>query len=104
MAPTAQRSARIEARIAPEALEIVKHAARMEGRSISDFVVSAAYEVAVDRIDRREAVDARLRMRRQWADPAALEQSYAEMAADEAHEADANEWCEALIGDIAVDD
>jgi len=47
MMPTEQsRSARIEARIAPDALAVVKRAAEMQGRSISDFVVAAAQEAA----------------------------------------------------------
>jgi uncharacterized protein (DUF1778 family) len=40
------KSARIEARIAPEALAIVKSAAEIQGRSLSDFVVAAAQEAA----------------------------------------------------------
>jgi uncharacterized protein (DUF1778 family) len=40
------RTARIEARIAPEALVIVKRAAELQGRSVSDFVVAAAQEAA----------------------------------------------------------
>ncbi len=46
MAETATRSARLEARIAPDALQLVKKAAELEGRSVSDFVVSAAQEAA----------------------------------------------------------
>jgi len=40
------RTARLEARIAPDALAIVKRAAELEGRSVSDFVVAAAQEAA----------------------------------------------------------
>jgi uncharacterized protein (DUF1778 family) len=40
------RSGRIEARIAPDALAVVKRAAEMQGRGISDFVVAAAQEAA----------------------------------------------------------
>ena len=40
------RTARLEARIAPEVLEILKRAAELEGRSVSDFVVAAAQEAA----------------------------------------------------------
>ena len=40
------RTARIEARIAPDVLSLVKQAAEMQGRSVSDFVVSAAQEAA----------------------------------------------------------
>jgi len=46
MASEAQRTARIEARIAPEALETVRRAAEIQGRSLSDFVVAAAQEAA----------------------------------------------------------
>ena len=34
------------ARIAPDALAVVKRAAEMQGRSVSDFVVAAAQEAA----------------------------------------------------------
>ena len=40
------RNARIEARIAPEGLALVKRAAEIQGRSLSDFVVAAAQEAA----------------------------------------------------------
>jgi uncharacterized protein (DUF1778 family) len=36
------RTARIEARISPDALIVVKRAAELQGRSVSDFVVDAA--------------------------------------------------------------
>lgn len=41
-----QRTVRIEARIAPETLAIVRRAAEIQGRSISDFVVAAAQDAA----------------------------------------------------------
>ena len=40
------RTARIEARIAPDALALVKRAAELQGRSVSDFVVAAAQDAA----------------------------------------------------------
>jgi uncharacterized protein (DUF1778 family) len=43
---TQQRSTRIEARIAPEALALVRRAAEIQGRSLGDFVVAAAQEAA----------------------------------------------------------
>jgi uncharacterized protein (DUF1778 family) len=46
MAQDTTRSARLEARIAPEALAIVRRAAELEGRSLSDFIVGAAQEAA----------------------------------------------------------
>lgn len=41
-----QRTARIEARFSPEVLVLVKRAAEIQGRSLSDFVVAAAQEAA----------------------------------------------------------
>ncbi len=45
------RSSRIEARIAPDTLAVVKRAAEIEGRSVSDFVVAAAQEAAYRTIE-----------------------------------------------------
>lgn len=42
----AQRTARVEARISPDALELIRRAAELQGRSISDFMVAAAQEAA----------------------------------------------------------
>ena len=42
----ATRSARLEARIAPDALLVVRRAAEIQGRSVSDFVVAAAQAAA----------------------------------------------------------
>lgn len=46
MSLESNRSARLEARITPDALAVVKRAAELQGRSISDFVVAAAREAA----------------------------------------------------------
>lgn len=40
------RTSRIEARIEPGVLQLVKRAAELQGRSISDFVVTAAQAAA----------------------------------------------------------
>jgi uncharacterized protein (DUF1778 family) len=40
------RTARIEARIAPDLLATVKRAAQLQGRSVSDFMVTAAAQEA----------------------------------------------------------
>ena len=45
-APLSNRAARIEARFTPEALRILKRAAEIEGRTLSDFVATAAQEAA----------------------------------------------------------
>jgi uncharacterized protein (DUF1778 family) len=50
------RTARIEARIAPEALALVKRAAEIQGRSLSDFVVAAAQEAAHRTIEETEII------------------------------------------------
>lgn len=46
MATTLNRTARLEARIAPDTLAAVKRAAEIAGRSVSDFVVEAARQAA----------------------------------------------------------
>jgi uncharacterized protein (DUF1778 family) len=56
MPQLASRTARIEARIAPEALRIVKRAAELQGRSISDFVVAAAQEIAHRTIEEAQII------------------------------------------------
>ena len=45
------RTARIEARTTPETLEILRRAAEIQGRSMSDFVVTAAREAACRAIE-----------------------------------------------------
>lgn len=50
------RTARIEARIAPETLAIVRRAAEIQGRSISDFVVAAAQEAAQKTVSEMEII------------------------------------------------
>jgi uncharacterized protein (DUF1778 family) len=52
----ATRTSRIEARIAPDALRVVKRAAELQGRSISDFVVAAAREIALKTIDEAQLI------------------------------------------------
>jgi uncharacterized protein (DUF1778 family) len=46
MPSSVQRTARIEARLSPEALEIIRRAAEIQGRSVSDFVVAATQAAA----------------------------------------------------------
>jgi uncharacterized protein (DUF1778 family) len=50
------RTSRIEARISPDALAIVKRAAEIQGRSISDFVVAAAQEAAYRTIEETQII------------------------------------------------
>jgi len=51
MAKGSRLTARIEARIAPEVLAVVKRAAEIQGRSLSDFVVAAAQDAAYRAIE-----------------------------------------------------
>jgi uncharacterized protein (DUF1778 family) len=53
---TATRTARLEARITREALAIVRRAAEIQGRSVSDFVVAAAQEAAEKTVTEVEVV------------------------------------------------
>ena len=50
------RTARLEARITPDALAVVKRAAELQGRSVSDFVVAAAQEAAQRTIEETQII------------------------------------------------
>lgn len=56
MSQNQARSARIEARIAPDVLAVVKRAAELEGRSVSDFIVAAAREAATRTIKEAQII------------------------------------------------
>ncbi|MBB5048096.1 uncharacterized protein (DUF1778 family) [Rhodopseudomonas rhenobacensis] len=56
MAQDRARTARIEARIAPDALAVVKRAAELQGRSVSDFIVAAAQEAAARTIEATQII------------------------------------------------
>lgn len=47
----APRTARVETRIAPDVLALVRRAAELQGRSVSDFLVAAAQEAAYRAIE-----------------------------------------------------
>lgn len=59
---------RVLARIAPDALAIVKRAAEIQGRSVSDFVVAAAQEAAQRTIERTEIIPLSLEGQRAFAE------------------------------------
>ena len=61
MAKAQTRSTRLEARIAPRALAVVKRAAEIQGRSVSDFVVAAAQEAAERTIKQTQLIQLSLR-------------------------------------------
>jgi len=50
------RTARLEARITPDALAVVRRAAELQGSSVSDFVVTAAQQAAHRVIEETQVV------------------------------------------------
>lgn len=56
MPSNSTRTARLEARIAPDALAVVKRAAELQGRSVSDFVVTAAQDAARKAIEETQII------------------------------------------------
>ena len=54
--PRLNKTARIEARVPADLLAVVKHAAELQGRTITDFVVSAAREAAYKSIEETEII------------------------------------------------
>lgn len=68
MTQNSPRSMRLEARIAPDALAVVKRAAEIQGRSVSDFVVAAAQEAAEKAIADAQIVRLSLADQRAFAD------------------------------------
>ncbi len=62
------RSARVEARIAPDTLAVVKRAAEIQGRSVSDFVVAAASEAAQRTIEETHLIRLSIEDQRRFVD------------------------------------
>lgn len=52
-----RKVARLEARISPAIYSLVQRAAELQGRSVSDFVVSAAQRAAETTIAKRELIE-----------------------------------------------
>lgn len=53
---TTSKHSRLEARITPDVHALLKRAAEIEGRTLSDFVVSAAREAAMQTIEQSEVI------------------------------------------------
>jgi uncharacterized protein (DUF1778 family) len=68
MSQESNRSARLEARIAPDALAVVKRAAELQGRSVSDFVVAAAQEAAHRAIEETQIIRLSVEDQRRFAE------------------------------------
>lgn len=62
------RTERVEARIAPDVLEVVRRAAEIEGRSISDFLVGAAQEAAHRTIEQTQIIRLSMEEQQRFAD------------------------------------
>ena len=62
------RSARIEARITPENLAVIKRAAEIQGRSVSDFLVTAAQDAAHRVIEETHIIRLTVEQQRQFAE------------------------------------
>lgn len=50
------RTARVEARIAPDVLVVIRRAAELQGRSVSDFLVVAAQDAAYRAIEESQII------------------------------------------------
>jgi uncharacterized protein (DUF1778 family) len=56
ISPTPQRRERLETRLSPEQKALLERAAALEGRSLTDFVVSSAQAAAAETIQRYELI------------------------------------------------
>lgn len=62
------KTARLEARITPNLQALLKRAAELDGRSVTDFVVSAAQEAAERRIEQAHLIRLSLADQRAFAE------------------------------------
>jgi len=60
------RTHRLEARIAPKTLDLIRRAAEAKGSSLSDFVVAAAREVAARELDEQNIIRLSAQEQRQF--------------------------------------
>jgi uncharacterized protein (DUF1778 family) len=60
------RTHRIEARIAPKALDLIKRAAEARGSSLSDFVVAAARDAAARELEEQNIIRLSAQEQRQF--------------------------------------
>lgn len=65
--PAPARTSRVEARIAPDALAVVRRAAELQGRSISDFLVAAALKDAHRTIEDSQIIRLSIEEQRRFA-------------------------------------
>ena len=65
-APQSPRTTRVEARIAPDALALVRRAAELQGRGVSDFLVTAALRDAQRTIEEAQILRLSVEERRRF--------------------------------------
>jgi uncharacterized protein (DUF1778 family) len=68
MKPATQRTARLEARVPADVMARLKRAAEIQGRTLTDFVVSAADEAACRIIQQTEIIHLTVEGQRQIAE------------------------------------
>jgi uncharacterized protein (DUF1778 family) len=68
MKHTTQTTARLEARLPPEVHRLLKRAAQIQGRTLTDFVVSAASEAARETIEANEVIRLSVEDQQRFAD------------------------------------
>ncbi len=61
-------SARLEARITPELRDMLKRAAELQGRSMTDFVISAVQEAAAKAIEQTTTIRLSMEDERRFAE------------------------------------
>jgi uncharacterized protein (DUF1778 family) len=62
------KTARLEARITPDLQTLLKRAAELEGRTVTDFVIAAAQEAAERRVEQAHVIRLSLEDQRAFAD------------------------------------
>lgn len=65
---TKPKSARFEGRMSPFALEMVKRAAEIQGRSVSDFIATAAQQIAQKTIEDMSEIKLSMEAQRAFAE------------------------------------
>jgi uncharacterized protein (DUF1778 family) len=65
---TSAKSTRLEARLSPYALKVIRRAAEIEGRSMSDFVVAAAEKAARKTVERTQIIRLSVEDQRRFAE------------------------------------
>jgi uncharacterized protein (DUF1778 family) len=60
-APTRVRAERLEARVSVEQKALIEHAAALQGRSVTDFVLSSVQEAAARAIEEHQRISLSVR-------------------------------------------